>query len=103
MKKYLINDEEVNEEEFNAQLEDDVDRYCEDIYDDMIDDTNEEVHIGSLTYSPSLVLKCCDEVAYRCGLSDYQSCELSDAQYQLNQYGEVDVLDDTFTVEEIVE
>ena len=103
MKKYLINDECVNEEEFRAQLEDAVDHYCEDTYDDMIDDTSEEVHIWTLTYSPSLVLKCCDEVAYRCGLSDYKSYELSDAQYQLNQYGEVDVLDDTFTVEEIVE
>ena len=103
MKKYLINAEWVSEEYFNAQLEDAVDRYCEATYDDMIDDTNEEVHIWGLTYSPSLVLQRCDEVAYRCGLSDYQSSELSDTQSQLNQSGEVDVLDDTFTIEELDE
>lgn len=103
MKKYLINDEEVSEEEFSAQLEDAIDRYCEETYDDMIDDTNEEVHIGGLNYSPSIVLKRCDEIAYRCGLSDYQSSELRDAQYQLGQVGEVDVLEDTFAIEEIDE
>lgn len=103
MKKYLINDEEVSAEDFSARLEDAVDRYCEDTYDDMIDDTNEEICIGSLYYNPSHVLKSCDEVAYRCGLSDYQSSELSDAQYQLDRVGEIDILRDTFTIEEIDE
>lgn len=100
---YLINDVEVSKDEFNSQLEDAVNEYCEDTYDELLDDSNEEVHIGSLTYSPSIVLSRCDAVAYRCGLSDYQSSELGDAQSQLDQCGAVDVLDKTFVIEEIEE
>lgn len=66
MKKYLINNEDVSEGEFNSRLEDTINSYCESTYDDLIDDTNEEICIDSLYYNPSLVPQRCDEITYRC-------------------------------------
>lgn len=42
-------------------------------YDEMLDETNQEIKIGSLTYSPSQVLKAVDPIAYDIGLSEYFS------------------------------
>ena len=40
-------------------------------YDEMIDECNEPVKIGMLTYSPSWVLEQVDPTAYRIGYSEY--------------------------------
>ena len=45
------------------------------LYDEMLDDCCEEVKIGSLTYSPSHVLKNVDPIAYRCGFIDWLDSE----------------------------
>jgi len=45
----------------------------EEEYDDMIDECSEEIKIGYISFLPSRVLKECDPIAYRCGLSDYAS------------------------------
>lgn len=42
-------------------------------YDDWLDLIFAEVNIGSLTFSPSEVMKALDPIAYRCGKSDYES------------------------------
>lgn len=49
-----------------------------DMYNDMLDETNETVIIGNMTMEPSVVLKECDPIAYECGHSDYISFLLED-------------------------
>ena len=42
-------------------------------FDEMLDETNPEIVIGSLRYSPSQVLEAVDPIAYRIGLSEWES------------------------------
>lgn len=63
---------------------------CEDEYDEMLDDCNEAVTIGNLTYSPSEVLKRVDPIAYRCGMADWADGERSDALYTIERMDEGD-------------
>ena len=44
---------------------------AEEMYDEMLDDCNEMVRIGTLEYTPSQVLKEVDPVAYREGFLEY--------------------------------
>lgn len=41
------------------------------LYDQMLDETNEQIVIGNLLYSPSDVLKSVDPIAYDQGFLDY--------------------------------
>ena len=41
------------------------------MYDEMLDECNPMVKIGTLEYSPSWVLKNVDPTAYRIGFSEY--------------------------------
>ena len=41
-------------------------------YNEMLDETNPEIVIGSLRYSPSYVLREVDPIAYNIGLTDFQ-------------------------------
>lgn len=41
------------------------------MYEEMLDECNPMVTIGSLQYFPSTVLKEVDPIAYRCGFNDY--------------------------------
>jgi hypothetical protein len=41
-------------------------------YNEMLDETNPEIVIGSLIYSPSYVLREVDPIAYNVGLTDFQ-------------------------------
>jgi len=43
------------------------------MFEEFLNDCNDEIQIGSLTYLPSQVLKNVDPVAYRCGFSASQS------------------------------
>lgn len=45
----------------------------DDEFSDWIDSIYPEVTIGSLTFSPSDIMKELDPIAYRCGKSDYES------------------------------
>lgn len=60
-----------------------VERFAEDMaydtYDDMLDENYGEVEIAGMTYYTSNALKEIDPVAYRCGLSDYESSIISEA------------------------
>lgn len=60
-----------------------LERFAEDMayetYDDMLDETYGEVEIAGMTYYTSNALKEIDPIAYRCGLSDYQSNIISEA------------------------
>jgi hypothetical protein len=44
----------------------------EEQYNEMLDETNELIKIGNLTYLPSQVLKNTDPIAYRIGLSEFE-------------------------------
>ena len=41
------------------------------MYDEMLDECNEDVKICGMTYTTSRALKDVDPIAYRCGFSDY--------------------------------
>ena len=41
------------------------------LYDQMLDELNDEIRIGSLRYTPSDVLKAVDPIAYEQGFLDY--------------------------------
>jgi hypothetical protein len=48
------------------------------LYDEMLDECNDEIVIGYIRLSPSTVLKECDPIAYRCGFNDWlDSAELT--------------------------
>ena len=44
---------------------------AEDLYDEMLDECNDTVRIGTLEYTPSQVLKEVDPIAYREGFLEY--------------------------------
>lgn len=48
----------------------------EEAFDEMLDETNELIKIGTLEYLPSQVLKAVDPIAYRIGKYDYADMEL---------------------------
>lgn len=61
---------------------------CE-TFDDMLDETYEEVSICGHTYSPSIALKRTDEIAYRCSLMDYAnylSYDIQEIEVDENEY-----------------
>ena len=49
----------------------------EDQFDELLDEQG-DIRIGTLTYSPSQVLKAVDPIAYRVGLSDFESFQEED-------------------------
>lgn len=54
--------------------EHEVEKITEEQYDEMLDEQG-DVHIGSLTFSPSEIIKKLDPIAYRCGFNDIQEYE----------------------------
>jgi hypothetical protein len=46
-----------------------------DMYDEMLDECNDEIKIGYITFSPSRVLSELDPIAYSCGFSDWLDSE----------------------------
>lgn len=43
------------------------------LFDDMLDDSYPVYKIGDMTFYPSQILQECDPIAYRVGLSDFES------------------------------
>lgn len=100
MKKYFIDNEEVKKQDFLNRLEQEVEDYCDLNYDDYLDESYGDFDIAYITFSASNILKNCDSVAYCRGLCDYVSDELSNAQDELNDYGETTVGYVTFTIKD---
>ena len=44
----------------------------EEMFDEMLDDCHEPIKIGFGTFYPSQILKNCDPIAYRLGLSEFE-------------------------------
>lgn len=82
-----------NEVAFNTEYEvaeyitDNIDS---DSYDEMLNECCPTLNIGYITFYPSEILKKCDPIAYRCGMSDYEDSIRSDIVYYLERmnYGE---------------
>lgn len=103
MTKYLIDQEEFEQDEFQRKLEEAIYDYAERNYDDELDETHQDYEIMGLSFSASRVLKECDPIAYKCGLNDFVDSELREANRQLETRGEYSVGGETFAVEEIDE
>ena len=56
-------------------------RMMEELYDDMLDDCYQDVVIAGLAYSASVAFKRIDPIAYRVGMSDYESSLRTDYEY----------------------
>lgn len=100
MKKYFVNDEERSENDFWDLLEEAITNEVEWNLDDIIDEENEVVHIGWLTYYPSQVLKDCDPVAYRCYADDVKNYYYEDDKWELENGEEIERDGTTFRIEE---
>ena len=66
--KYLFNDTVY---ENYSDLEDAMNDYASDTYDDFLDDIYGEVNICGYEYYSSYVWKQIDSIAYDCGFDDY--------------------------------
>lgn len=51
-------------------------------YDEMLDEVYGEIKIGTLTFSPSRVLRELDPTAYRIGLSEYEDSLMEEEDYE---------------------
>ena len=70
--KTEIENIELNISELNAQIDDFEYSLTDAEYDEVLDESYDEVNICGMTYTASQVLKNCDPVAYRCAKSDYE-------------------------------
>ena len=66
---------EKERKEFNTRILEHVESEAEvvdayEMYDEALD-SNGDIHIGSLSYAPSNVLKKVDSIAYNCGFNDF--------------------------------
>jgi hypothetical protein len=50
----------------------------EDRFDEMLDECYPVFKIGEMTFYPSQILKNCDPIAYRIGVSEYEDVEDED-------------------------
>lgn len=62
------------------------------MYNDYIDELNQNITIGNLTYSPSEVLKAVDHVAYRVGFDDWLDSEVESETLGVNDNEEYYVI-----------
>ena len=82
----------ADKEKQQDQIELDPDDY-EDQFDESLDESIPEIEIGSLTYSPSHVLKNVDPTAYRCSLNDFvDSLDVEDSDEYKELQEEIDQL-----------
>lgn len=100
MKKYYVNYEEVSEEEFNKQLEDCVNEYASENYDDLIDKAYEPFKVVGITLCASKILKKCDPVVYRSCVDSYASSIMDEAKCELEKHGYYEISIERFEIEE---
>ena len=82
----------ADKEKQQEQIELDPDDFA-DQFDDSLDESIPEIEIGSLTYSPSHVLKNVDPTAYRCSLNDFvDSLDVEDSDEYKALQEEIDQL-----------
>jgi hypothetical protein len=52
----------------------------EDFYDDLLNECYGEIKLGDLVFSPAEIIKTLDPIAYRCGVADFESYMLENAE-----------------------
>ena len=86
MKKYFINEEEVESVEFYEKIEDiEID---EEMIEELINDCYESFKFGNTEFLPSEIVKRCDPIMWRCILSEEEDRIKSDFMYDLEHYNE---------------
>lgn len=100
MKRFFVDDLEVNENEFEERLSAEIEVILEDCYDEMLDECYEDFKIGCLSYCPSTVFKRVDEIAYKMGMEDYRYAMFDDRVWDLERYGDTLINGVEFRVEE---
>lgn len=100
MRKYYVNDDERTEEDFWEELNNAIENEVDWNIDDIIDEENDTIYIGSCSYSPSEVLRECDPIAYRCYADDVKNAYYEDDKYYLERGDEVERDDTTFRIED---
>jgi len=79
----ILLQDEINElEEKKKELENGDNK---DEYDNYLDEVCGEIKIGTLSYSPSQVLKAVDEIAYNCGLNEYNDEKITELNDELEE------------------
>ena len=103
MTRYFVDEDEVSYDEFHEALETAVDNYCEDAFDEYLDEGPEgEVDLLGITYSLHHVLWETDPTRYNVMLSDYQSEELAETEAAFDRgVDEMEIYGTTFRVEEV--
>ena len=87
----------ADKEKQQSQIELDPDDYVTQ-FDESLDESIPEIEIGSLTYSPSHVLKKVDPTAYRCGLNDFvDSLDVEDSEQYKELQEQIDSLEDNIS------
>ena len=59
---------------------------CEEMYNEMLDESYGVVWVAGMNYSTSRVLKDTDPIAWRVGLSDYIDCLITEEQFEVEGY-----------------
>ena len=103
MRKFYVDDELVEEEEFWSALETDVNDECESNFDEYLDEVEEEVHIFGTSFAASRVLYEMDYTMYNCMLCDYQSQMLDEKRDDLDKFGWVDINHSYYEIKEVDE
>ena len=93
-KQELLDAIEVKKAEIDAKQQE-IDTFepdedeAENAYVEFLDECHEEIKIGCLSWPASRVLKEMDECAFRCGLSDFASNEISECPERFEGYTEL--------------
>ena len=62
--------------------------YNEDEYEEFLNEVYGTVKIGSLEYPSGTVLKQLDEIAFNCGLSDYNDNKITEIEEEIDELKE---------------
>lgn len=75
-------------EEKESELKGLEEGYNTEEYEEMLNDSYEPFKMGDLTYYPADILKNCDEIAFNCGLNDYNSEKIDDLNGEIKELRE---------------
>lgn len=100
MKKFLINEVEVVEQDFWSRLDDDIMSEVEDTFEDMLSDSYGDIELLGINYSYGEVLKSVDYVAYQQAMVDYADSINSNAQSEVDSTEGFTVNNNLYRVEE---
>lgn len=99
-KKYYVDEEELEEDEFWSRLEEEVCSECEENFNDYLDEIEDEVEIFGETFSASSIMEEMSPTTYRCMLVDYQSEKYDEYKDEVERYGYLDINHSSFEIKE---